>query len=255
MQKYMKFITALLFAGAFTSCTQNYVQLDPGSYTFESHPYTLPPDGQLFQSPRQISIYNKEVEDRGDSRLGDICALQVDNSITNTYAILPPAKAASKSGKGTKNKKDTKTSKQKASSKSAIASSDPASRPPIIAKYDKYPKFNSPMAVSLWKMMRHSDTFTQSDISNAIDLCIVAYEYLSEEYEDILGHNYTEQKRRDCLVDLDNGKGSEIMNFSNTFSRRLNKIADLSEANMNRLQMMNDKKEQSRQLLNKVLEP
>lgn len=246
----------MVFVGSLASCQHSYVELESGNYNFESHPYTLPLNDPSFRSPRQLSIYIKEVEDRGDSRLGEICAASVDNSISNTWAILPPAKntATGKRGK-TNNKKGTKTAKGSSSTRTSAVSNDPASRPPIIATYDKYPKFNSPMAVSLWKMMRRSDTFTQSDISNAIELCIVAYEYLSQEYETILGQNYTEQKRRDCLVDLDNGKGSEIMNFTNTFSRRLNKLPDLSEANLSRLQMMNDKKEHSRLLLDKVLQP
>lgn len=250
----MKFIAAMALAGGLASCNhQSYVQLEAGDYDFKSNPYTLPARDMSFTSPRQTSIYIKEVEERGDSILDNLCASRVDNSISYACAIMPAKQVPATGKRGKAAAKKTATP-SKASNSSATAS-DPASRPPIIATYDKYPKFNSPMAVSLWKMMRRSDTFTQSDISNAIDLCIVAYEYLSQEYEEILDHNYTEAKRRDCLIDLDNGKGSEIMNFSNTFSRRLNKLPELNEANLSRLQTMNDKKERSRQLLNKVLEP
>lgn len=249
MHQYMKFISAMFLAGGLASCSQNYVALETGDYDFKSNPYTMPEADLTFKSPREVSIYNNEVEERGDLRLCDLCADRVDNSISYALAIVPVNNQKSKNkNKRSNNSKNTKATKSQ-------KTSDPASRPPIVHNYDKYPKFNSPMAVTLWKMMRRSDTFTQSDISNAIELCIVAYDYLTQEYQEILGHNYSEAKRRDCLVDLDNGKGSEIMNFTNTFSRRLNKLSDLSEANLSRLQMMNEKKAQNHELLNKVVNP
>lgn len=243
----------MLLAGGLASCQQDYVKLESGDYDFKSNPYTLPLADASFKLPRQISIYNSDVEERGDMRVCDLCAAWIDNSISSLYAMVPE-EIVENNTKTTGNKR-SKKGKNTKTSKPVNTQSNPAARPPIVATYDKYPKFNSPMAVTLWKMMRRSDTFTQSDISNAIELCIVAYDYLTQEYEEILGHNYSEAKRRDCLVDLDNGKGSEIMNFSNTFSRRLNKLPDLSEENISRLQMMNEKKAQTHQLLNRVINP
>lgn len=122
----------------------------------------------------------------------------------------------------------------------------------------KYPLYNDSEAANLWGMWKRNANFTQENYGRIVDICIVSYDYLTTELQNIKTNYPSQSVRLQKALDLDKGIPSNMANFARTFAVRMQNLAaggSLSPEVVQKVVVMLKKKKDYMQINHEIYHP